>query len=121
MEFTYKTTPFEHQRSALKAGAQSNNFAYFMEMGTGKTKVTIDNASYLFCEKKINYAIVIAPNSVYLNWEKEINTHCSVPVKIFKHKFDEFIDPILTDPLVLNWYLINVEAMSHSSGIKNFI
>jgi SNF2 family DNA or RNA helicase len=118
MEFTYKTTPFEHQRTALKAGAQSNNFAYFMEMGTGKTKVTIDNASYLFCEKKINYAIVIAPNSVYLNWEKEINTHCSVPVKIFKHKFDEFIDPILTDPLVLNWYLINVEAMSHSSGIK---
>jgi hypothetical protein len=40
MKYIYKTKPFEHQREALKRGAESKNFAYFMEMGTGKTKVS---------------------------------------------------------------------------------
>ena len=52
MKYNYKTKPFEHQRTALKQGAESQNFAYFMEMGTGKTKVTIDNAAYLFTQNK---------------------------------------------------------------------
>jgi hypothetical protein len=43
-KFDYKTKPFEHQRTALKKGAQHGVYAYFMEMGTGKTKVAIDNA-----------------------------------------------------------------------------
>ena len=41
-KYTYKTTPYEHQRNALIKGAKELNFAYFLEMGTGKTKVAID-------------------------------------------------------------------------------
>ena len=118
MKYKYKTEPFEHQREALKQGAESYNFAYFMEMGTGKTKVTIDNASFLFLKNKIKHAIVIAPNSVYLNWKKEIETHCSVDYKILSHKVDTLISPQFADPLKLTWYLFNVEALSHKSGLK---
>ena len=118
MKYIYKTKPFEHQREALKRGAESKNFAYFMEMGTGKTKVSIDNASYLFTQNKIKNVIVIAPNSVYLNWKKEIETHCSVDYKIMAHKVDTMISPQFNDPLQLTWYLYNVEAMSHKSGLK---
>jgi SNF2 family DNA or RNA helicase len=118
MKFNYKTKPFEHQRQALMRGADSHNFAYFMEMGTGKTKVSIDNASYLFLLNKIKHVIVIAPNSVYLNWKKEIDVHCSVPHKIMAHKVDKIIPPEFADPLQLTWYLFNVEAMSHKSGLK---
>jgi len=118
MKYIYKTKPFEHQREALKRGAESKNFAYFMEMGTGKTKVSIDNASYLFTQNKIKNVIVIAPNSVYLNWKKEIETHCSVDYKIMAHKVDTIISPQFNDPLQLTWYLYNVEAMSHKSGLK---
>ena len=118
MKYIYKTKPFEHQREALKRGAESKNFAYFMEMGTGKTKVSIDNASYLFTQNKIKNVIVIAPNSVYLNWKKEIETHCSVDYKIMAHKVDTMISPQFNDPLQLTWYLFNVEAMSHKSGLK---
>jgi len=39
--YQYKTPPFEHQRKALNLGGLLTNFAYFMEMGTGKTKVAI--------------------------------------------------------------------------------
>ena len=118
MKYIYKTKTFEHQREALKRGAESKNFAYFMEMGTGKTKVSIDNASYLFTQNKIKNVIVIAPNSVYLNWKKEIETHCSVDYKIMAHKVDKINSPIFNDPLQLTWYLYNVEAMSHKSGLK---
>ena len=46
--YNYKTEPFKHQRQAstLKV-LKIITYAYFMEMGTGKTKVAIDNAAYL--------------------------------------------------------------------------
>ena len=67
--YKYKTEPFKHQRQSLIEGAEPYNFAYFMEMGTGKTKVAIDNAAYLYQAQKIDYVFVIAPNSVYQNWK----------------------------------------------------
>ena len=39
----FKTKPFVHQLQALGCSWDKTNFAYFMEMGTGKSKVLIDN------------------------------------------------------------------------------
>lgn len=118
-KYIYKTQPYEHQRQALIKGAKLKNFAYFMEMGTGKTKVAIDNAAYLFKEKQIQLVIVIAPNSVYQNWIKEIETHCPVEdYNIFVHKVDKKFQ-YLADKL--NFYLINVEAFSHQSGVQTLM
>jgi len=113
-KFEYKTQPFAHQREALRKGADSKSFAYFMEMGTGKTKVAIDNASYLHNLNLINTVLVIAPNSVYRNWIKEIQTHCSVNYNISAHKDDAKFD---YRPDKLNFFLMNVEALSHKSGV----
>ena len=47
-----------------------------MEMGTGKSKVLIDNIAMLYDQGKINAAVVIAPKGVYRNWERlEIPNH----------------------------------------------
>ena len=59
-KYPYKTKPYEHQRNALNQSAIKNQWAYFMEMGTGKTKVTIDNMAYLYLKKEIDSALVIA-------------------------------------------------------------
>ena len=50
-KYPYKTIPYEHQRNALNQSAEKVQWAYFMEMGTGKTKVTIDNMAYLRSEE----------------------------------------------------------------------
>ena len=51
-------------------------YAYFMEMGTGKSKVLIDNIAMLYDKGKINGALIIAPKGVYKNWYRsEIPTH----------------------------------------------
>ena len=72
----FKTKPFDHQLQALGCSWDKTNFAYFMEMGTGKSKVLIDNIAMLYDQKKINSAVVIAPKGVYRNWERlEIPIH----------------------------------------------
>ena len=115
-KYIYKTQPYEHQRQALIKGAKEKNFAYFMEMGTGKTKVAIDNAAYLYQSKLIQLVIVIAPNSVYQNWIKEIETHSPVTdYNIYVHKVDKKFQYFADK---LNFYLINVEAFSHQSGTQ---
>ena len=87
--YQYKTKPYEHQRTALNKGGLLQNFAYFMEMGTGKTKVAIDNATYLYQQKEIKEVIVIAPNSVYRNWLAEIMTHSPIKPYTWVWKLDK--------------------------------
>ena len=113
MSHNYKTQPYEHQRVALRKGATQSVFGFFMEQGTGKTKVTIDNAVYLYNMELLNTVYVIAPNSVYTNWKKEIELHSSANNYIYQHKIDKKFYPKKDK---LNWYLMNIEAFSHKSG-----
>jgi len=115
--YKYKTEPFSHQRRSLIEGAKPYNFAYFMEMGTGKTKVAIDNAAYLFQDQRINFVFVIAPNSVYQNWKKEISVHCPEDTNIYIWKVTKD-KTFKLDPKKLTFVLMNVEALSHPSGKK---
>ena len=48
MHYKYKSKPFAHQKKALKRSWDKEVFAYFMEMGTGKSKVLIDNIAMLY-------------------------------------------------------------------------
>ena len=46
--------------TALEKSWNKESYAYFMEMGTGKTKVLIDNLAMLYDKGKINGALIIA-------------------------------------------------------------
>ena len=116
-QYQYKTNPYQHQRDALNKGALSKNYAYFMEMGTGKTKVVIDNAAYLYQQKEIKEVIVIAPNSVYRNWVQEISDHSPVTPYIWCWKVNKEKELIIAERSNdLIYILMNVEALSHKSG-----
>ena len=43
ISYKFKSKPYAHQLKALERSWDKENFAYFMEMGTGKSKVLIDN------------------------------------------------------------------------------
>ena len=76
MNFNYKTKPYAHQEEALQRSYDKKNFAYFMEMGCGKSKVLIDNIYWLCQNRLIDTAIIVAPKGVYMNWvNNEIPTH----------------------------------------------
>ena len=76
MNYKFKTKPYEHQLKALEKSWKKSYFAYFMEMGTGKSKVLLDNISMLYDKGKINGALIVAPKGVIGTWYKqEIPTH----------------------------------------------
>ena len=52
MNYKFKTKPYKHQLTALEKSWNKETYAYFMEMGTGKTKVLIDNLAMLYDKGK---------------------------------------------------------------------
>ena len=46
--YKFKTKPYEHQLKALEKSWASDTYALFMEMGTGKSKVLVDNIAILY-------------------------------------------------------------------------
>jgi SNF2 family DNA or RNA helicase len=84
--FNYKTQPYAHQHEALLRSYDKTNFAYFMEMGCGKSKVLIDNIVWLYENSEIDTAVIVAPKGVYRNWEiSEIPVHFpeAVPHEVY--------------------------------------
>ena len=128
MNYKFKTKPYGHQLDALDASWDKENFAYFMEMGTGKSKVLLDNAAMLYDKGEINALLLIAPKGVYKNWyDSEIPTHLPdhVDKKIVLWKTsDKSIKQIknlntLFEPgSDLRILIMNVEAFSSGDGPK---
>ena len=62
---------FAHQREALRRGGNKRSFAFLMDPGLGKTKVTLDNAFWLYRRGVINGLLIHAPNDVDAQWVEE--------------------------------------------------
>jgi len=127
VNYKYKLKPFDHQKDSLKCGWDRTEFGYFMEMGTGKSKVLIDNMGLLFLAGEINFALVIAPKGVYRNWvAKEIPEHMSddVPHRVIRwvsgpnKKQKEEMRSVQDDFDGLTIFVMNVEAFSSLKGQK---
>ena len=72
----FKTTPFKHQLDEWTFSREAKARAIFWEQGTGKSKLTIDTAAWMYLKGLIDAVIVVAPNGVHLNWiEDELPTH----------------------------------------------
>ncbi len=71
MAFKFRTEPFKHQREIFELSKDLESYAFFLEQGTGKSKLTIDTASYLHQKGEINAMFIIAPNGVHRNWVSE--------------------------------------------------
>jgi SNF2 family DNA or RNA helicase len=123
MNYKFKSKPFAHQSKALEMSWNKEVFAYFMEMGTGKSKVLIDNICMLFNAGKINGALIIAPKGVYKNWfDSEIPNHMPdyVEKKIGLWRTDpnaKDLKPLFSTGAELHILIMNVEAFSSKKGV----
>jgi SNF2 family DNA or RNA helicase len=127
--FPLKTEPYDHQREALRLSYKKENFAYFMEMGCGKSKVLIDNIAWLYWNNKIDTAIIVAPKGVYTNWRNnELPAHLSddISSKVYiwkssltKRETTELKNSVGHDARTnLRILLINVEAFATKKIFK---
>ena len=128
MNYKFKTKPYEHQLDALKDSWDKENFAYFMEMGTGKSKVLLDNAAMLYDKGQINGLLLIAPKGVYKNWyDQEVPTHLPdhIEKKMVLWKTSDkskkqmaLLNTMFETGTDLHILIMNVEAFSKGDGIK---
>ena len=127
MNYKFKTKPYKHQLTALEKSWNKENFAYFMEMGTGKTKVLIDNLALLYDKGKIDSALIVAPKGVVKTWyEQELPTHLPDHIEnvtvlwqpnITKGQ-QEKLDTLFEIESALHIFIMNVEALSTDKGVK---
>ena len=128
MNYKFKTKPYEHQLDALKASWDKENFAYFMEMGTGKSKVLLDNAAMLYDKGLINGLLLIAPKGVYKNWyDSEIPTHLvdhiEKKVVLWKtsdksSKQKKILNTLFETGTDFHILIMNVESFSSGNGTE---
>ncbi len=127
MNYKFKTKPYAHQLTALEKSWNKENYAYFMEMGTGKTKVLIDNLAMLYDKGKIDSALIIAPKGVVKTWyEQELPAHLPNHIEnvsvlwqpnITKTQ-QEKLDTLFEIDSALHILVMNVEALSTDKGVK---
>ena len=126
MFYKFKTKPYAHQLKALEMSWNKEVFAYFMEMGTGKSKVLLDNAAMLFDKGKINSVLIVAPKGVYKNWhDSEIPEHLPKHIDrnivlwkamITKEQKSKLDSLFVQDFTKLQIFIMNVEALSTKKG-----
>jgi SNF2 family DNA or RNA helicase len=129
MNYKFKTKPYAHQITALEKSWNKEVFAYFMEMGTGKSKVLIDNIAMLYDKGKIDGALIIAPKGVYQTWyDIEIPTHLPKHIEmkkvLWKASFmkdgrivSKEVEPLFESSHELHILVMNVESMSTKHGV----
>lgn len=135
VDYQFGTRPFKHQSKAFLLSRNAENYGLFMEQGTGKTKVVIDTACFLFKRGELDGVLIIAPNSVKSTWEEEIELHtpntvdyeCVVYragiVKMTRQgevlpKTAELESVLRPTGATLPWLVMNVEAFSYDKGEK---
>jgi len=121
MNYKFRLKPYKHQLTALEKSWNKETYAYFMEMGTGKTKVLIDNMSMLYDKGNI------APKGVVKTWyEQELPAHLPEHIEnvtvlwqpnITKTQ-QEKLESLFEIETALHILVMNVEALSTDKGVK---
>ena len=126
MNYKFKTKPYAHQLTALEKSWNRETYAYFMEMGTGKTKVLIDNAAMLYDKGKINGILIVAPKGVVGTWyNQELPAHLPTHIENVSVLWQSNITKEQSRKLgtlfktgeELHILIMNVEAFSTTKGV----
>ena len=124
-KYIFFSTPYAHQREAFAVSADVQSFALLLDMGTGKTKVTLATVGYLFEKAAVELVLVVAPKGVIANWVPEIKAH--LPPRIereivlwnpsLSQKHRDELNGLYIKSNKLKFLLMNVEAFSTPKGV----
>ena len=125
-KYKFKTKPFDHQMQALYKSWAQESYGLFMDMGTGKSKVLVDNIAMLYDRGAIRGALIIAPKGVYKIWsDNEIPNHMPDHIEKTMVSWDPNItkkkqlelDTLFDGESQLKILIMNVEAFSTKKGL----
>jgi len=126
----YKTAPRDYQCRIWNESKDKLAYAFFLEMGLGKSRIALDTLAYLFSQGRISAAVITSTKGSYHNWIKEIEKHWptdNLPYKvrlwetsggIKKQRLDTVFMNLRTENML--FLIVNIEAFSYTKG-KNYV
>lgn len=119
--YQFKTEPRPYQFRALQAAWGKNAFAYYMDMGTGKTKVALDLfAAYYQDQGMIDRLLVVTKFSTRKNWEREIGIHMPLEADVMilnTQKAKAFNDWNTDNSSKLKILIVGTESLAAGNAI----
>lgn len=119
-----KHEPYAHQQKVLDESWDKPDWALFLEMGTGKTKIALDTTALWRVNKGLNGSLVYGKKGLYRNWAKEIKKCWTedLPYRIYiyegvprtnkaKKEWEDFLSFTKKNRDAFSFMLINIEAM----------
>lgn len=122
----FGTKAFKHQLVGLESIHNAEYFALLMEMGTGKTKVIIDECAWVVQENpnKRFWVLIIAPKTICWNWQREFKKHMpeGIPYSWIRLRNEaKLIDDIsltIREPTKLKVFAINYDALRNPGNLE---
>jgi SNF2 family DNA or RNA helicase len=110
----------DHQIEGLNLSTYRKAFAWFLEMGLGKTAMAIANFCILYMEQKIDAVLVLSPKGVHKQWiAEEIPKHIdpSVPLNMtLWHSGGSYESIDLRQQGSLNIFSLNIDSVNTKDG-----
>ena len=89
LKLPVKVAPFDHQKKAFEFGlwlfgmidgtVRSTGAALLMQMGTGKSFVSVAVAGWMFLHRRIKRLLVVCPLSITGVWQDEFSNYADFP------------------------------------------
>lgn len=114
----FREAPFAHQNKLFAKSALDEEYAFFMEQGTGKTKSLIDTIAAQALDGKIDAAVIVTPKGIMRQWSQdELPKHMSpdVPYRAMHGKLtgrrhrEDLAESMLADKRHLPIFIVNYE------------
>jgi superfamily II DNA or RNA helicase len=80
--YPFKTVPRPYQHRGLDYAWGKNSFAFYMDMGTGKTKTSLDLISAYYINGDVDRLLVVTKFSTRRNWQDEVGIHCPLDADV---------------------------------------
>lgn len=115
----FKTKPYNHQIAALDAVHGSEYFGLLMEMGTGKTKVLIDEINWSESQR----VLIVCPKSVIGTWKRELQKHSKKPFffrRLRSHDLgvEDLLDGLHAKEKIKIWATNYERVIANLDGLK---
>lgn len=121
----FKTRPYDYQVDAIKSLKDKlleHGFAgLFAEVGTGKTKITLD--LFHIMKQYCNHMVIICPKSLISTWAKQIDIHTNIPKskvfrwdKLYKNRNGQNT-MLMLGSMSQFVFLVNVEMFQYSNAL----
>lgn len=105
LPFELKTNPFDHQNRSLVIGIDQPSWLFALDMGTGKSKLSLDLITIHKQLEGCQQALICAPPIVLRHWKKQVALHSHLSVTIVEGSAEQkrfLLENATTDIVVVS-------------------